>query len=164
MGTTGATGLRGILLGSVAAGVIAKTKAPVLVVPEKSKYIDGVNAVFATDFRQKTGEKTLQMLQNLPPLKGSMLHIVHITDKPGDPDKSAETAFSKKLGSLQHAFHYLHDREVVPAVLNFLEARDAEMLVAVAHEHSLLHRLFNDSVTRKLAQKVRIPMLVLRDN
>jgi nucleotide-binding universal stress UspA family protein len=88
---------------------------------------------------------------------------VHILDKPGAPDKSQEAALSQKLGNLKHDFHYLHDRNVVQAIVNFLESTDANLLVAVSHEHSVLHRLFFDSMTRKLAQRVQIPTLALHD-
>ena len=163
MGTTGATGLRGVFLGSVASSVIARTKVPVLVVPQKATYKEKVKAVFATDFRLKVSEETLAVLRGLPQLKKGILHVVHVIDKPGDPDKSHESTISQKLGDIKHDFHYLHDRDIPQAIMNFSESTDAELLVAVAHEHSLMHRLFYDSMTRKLAQRVNMPMLALHD-
>lgn len=163
MGTTGATGLKKILLGSVAAGVIAKTKIPLLLIPQKASFREKVNAVLSTDFRMRADRSTIGTLHQLPQLKKSKIHIVHIMDKPGAPDRSQEAAFSQKLGDIKHDFHYLHDLETVQAVMNFMESTDAGMLIAVAHDHSLLHRLFYDSTTRKLAQRVHVPMLVLHD-
>ncbi len=163
MGTTGATGLRKVLLGSVAAGVIAKTTKPVIIVPQKGKFREKADAVFATDFRLRADRHALDTLRELPQVKGGKLHVVHIMDKPGTPDKALEKEFSAKIEGLKHDFHYLHDLETVQAVSNFLESTDADMLVAVAHEHSLFHRLFFDSTTRKLAQRIDVPMLVLHD-
>ncbi|MBK7938097.1 MAG: universal stress protein [Lewinellaceae bacterium] len=163
MGTTGATGLKKVLLGSVAAGVIARTKKPVLIIPQKTSFREKVNAVFATDFRLRTDRHSLEMLHELPSLQKGKVHIVNIMDKPGSPDKSKENTLTAKLGTIKHDFHYLHDLEAVQAVFNFMESTDAEMLIAVAHEHSLFHRLFYDSMTRKLAQRVNVPMLVLHD-
>jgi nucleotide-binding universal stress UspA family protein len=163
MGTTGATGLRGIFLGSVASGVIARTKVPVFVIPQKATFKEKIKAVFATDFRPIKSARTVQILHELPQLQKGELHVVHILDKPGLPDKAHEAALGEKLGNIKHDFHYLHDRNVVQAVVNFLESTDANLLVAVAHEHSMLHRLFFDSVTRKLAQRVQIPTLALHD-
>ena len=163
MGTTGATGLRGVFLGSVASGVIARTKVPVFVVPPKATFKEKSKAVFATDFRLKVSESTLNVLQGLPQLEKGALHVVHVLDKPGNVDKGHESAISQKLGKIKHDFHYLHDRDVPQAVMNFTESTDADLLVAVAHEHSLMHRLFYDSMTRKLAQRVNLPMLALHD-
>lgn len=163
MGTTGATGLRGVFLGSVASGVIARTKVPVLVVPQKANFKEKGKAVFATDLRPIKSALTFNILHELPQVQKSELHVVHILDKPGTPEKAYESALSQKLGNIKHDFHYLHDRDVIQAVINFLESTDANMLVAVTHEHSLLHRLFYDSTTRRLAQKVKVPTLALHD-
>ena len=163
MGTTGATGLRRVLLGSVAAGVITKTQKPVFVIPPKAKFRESARAVFATDLRFRADRQSLEVLRQLPQLKKGKLHVVHVMDKPGQPDIKEESAIGKALEGVKHDFHYLHDLETVQAVINFMESTDAEMLVAVAHEHSLFHRLFYESTTRKLAQSVSVPLLVLHD-
>ncbi|MBV6440394.1 MAG: hypothetical protein EPGJADBJ_02062 [Saprospiraceae bacterium] len=163
MGTTGATGLRGVFLGSVASGVIARTQVPVLVVPQKAEFKEKTTAIFATDFRFRVSDETLNVLHRLPQLQKGTVHVVHILDKPGAPDKSHESAIGQKLGKIRHDFHYIHDRDVPQAIMNFSESTDADFLIAVAHEHSLMHRLFYDSMTRKLAQRVNMPMLALHD-
>lgn len=164
MGTTGATGLRGAFLGSIASGVLSKTKTPVLVVPPKGRYRSGANVVFATDFRIKIDARSLGVMKEVLVAQQSRLSVMHVMDKPeGQPDKAREASFAQKIGDIQHDFHYLHDRDVPQAVSNFLEATDANGLVTVSHEHSLLHRLFFESVTQKLAHRVHVPMLVLHD-
>lgn len=163
MGTTGATGLQGVFLGSVASGVIARTRVPVLIIPEKAVFNEKATAVFATDFRLRVSDGTLDVLRNLPQLKKGVLHVVHVIDKPESDEKGHESAVSEKLGNIRHNFHYIHDRDVLQAIMNFSESTEANMLIAVAHEHSLMHRLFYDSMTRKLAQRVNMPMLALHD-
>jgi nucleotide-binding universal stress UspA family protein len=164
MGTTGATGLRGVFLGSIAAGVVGKTALPVLIVPPKVHLREGSDVVFATDYQLKVLPGDLAVLQSLLKLYASALKVVHILDKPGEkPDAHREAAFSAKLGNLPCEFHHLHDQDVPQAVSNYLDAVEAGLLVAVAHRHSLLHRLFYDSVTRRLAHRTRVPLLVLHD-
>lgn len=165
MGTTGATGLRGVALGSVAAGVLGKTKVPVLVIPPRVKYRHPAgHAVLATDFRLRLNEHDLSILQQVLDWQNGDLKVVHILSKPGEhPDRSGEERVSEKLGNIKHDYHYIHDRDVAQAVSNFIEATDAAALVAVRHEHSMLHRLFFDSTARKLAHRARVPMLVLHD-
>ncbi|MGI9161276.1 MAG: universal stress protein [Saprospiraceae bacterium] len=164
MGTTGATGLRGVFLGSVAAGVVGKTALPVLVVPPKGHLRERADVVFATDYQLKVVPGDLAVLQTLIKLYSANLKVVHILDKPGEkPDAHREATFKAKLGELPCAFHHLHDQDVPQAVSNYLDAVDAGLLVAVAHRHTLLHRLFYDSVTRRLAHRTRVPLLVLHD-
>jgi len=164
MGTTGATGLRGVFLGSIAAGVLSKTRRPVLSIPKKADQTKGVDAVYATDFRLKITDRSLQVLRDILALKGGKLRIVHIMDKVGEQiDKSREETLSHKLGDIPHDFHYLHDRDIAQAISNFIESTDASALISIAHEHSLLHRLFFDSITRRFAHRVHVPMLTLHD-
>lgn len=164
MGTTGATGLRGTFLGSVASGVLGRTSMPVLVVPKKAGFKQGADVVFATDYNLKVFTGALEVLQTMVNISASKLQIVHILDKPGEkPDAHRETTLKAKLGNIKHEFHYLHDKDVPQAISNFIDAVDAGLLVSVAHHHNLLHRLFYDSVTRRLAHRIHVPLLVLHD-
>ena len=165
MGTTGATGLKGTFLGSIAAGVLSRTKRPLLSVPKQAIVpSQSGNVVFSTDFKVKLDEQSLAVLKKYIALKKGKLHFVHVIDKPGvEPDKSREKTLSQHVGPIPHDFHYLHDRDIAQAISNFIEATDASTLVAIAHEHSLMHRLFFDSVTRRLAHRIHIPMLALHD-
>lgn len=164
MGTTGATGLRGVFLGSIAAGVMTKTRRPLLAIPKKAGTLNLKNMVFATDFRWKVDDHTGEVLTDLLNMHKGKLHVLNILDKPGEhPDKNREQTFSYKVGSIPHDFHYVHDRDIAQAISNFIEGTDGGLLVAIAHEHSLLHRLFFDSITRRLAHRINIPMLALHD-
>lgn len=164
MGTTGATGLRGILLGSVAGGVISASKKPVFVVPPKAVFRNTARFAFATDFRFPVSKSSMQTMREMLNIQHTGLNIVHVLgekDKPADPKH--EQALAEKLGPIPHNFHYLHGKNVVQAIHDFLEATDCNGLVAVAHEHSLLHKLFAKSISRSLAQHTRVPILVLHD-
>lgn len=165
MGATGATGLFGMLLGSTAAGVLASTKMPVLVVPPKAVFRNFARFALATDFKMPVSRESLQILREMLNLQHTGLNIVHVfAHSEEKPDKKKEEALSQKLGTIPHDFHYLHDKDVPQAIHNFLEATEANGLVAIAHEHSLLHNLFAKSISRALAHRTRVPMLVLHDN
>ncbi len=164
MGTTGASGIRGVFLGSVAAGMVGRTKIPVLIVPKKAQYFPNTPAVFATDFHFRIEAMGAKTLHEILKLHKAPLRVVHIVDKPGEHvSKEREATLSQKLGNIPHDFHYLHDRDAAQAISNFLESTDAGLLIAVAHEHSLLHRVFNESLTRRLAHRIKVPLLALHD-
>lgn len=164
MGTTGATGLRGVLLGSIAGGVVSGSKTPVFVVPPKAVFREDARYALATDFKMPVSQAALQVMRELLYLQQTGLNVIHVVeDAQKKPDKKAEEALSARLGTIPHKFHYLHDTNVVRAINNFLEATECNGLVAVAHEHSLLHRLFAKSVSRTLAHQTKVPILVLHD-
>ncbi len=164
IGTTGATGLRGAILGSVAAGVMAQTTLPVLSIPKNRIFDLTVNAVLATDFNFNVSETSIHVLQQvIADIKGKLhvLHVMEHADVPRQPEK--EKQLSAVLNPIPHEFHYLHDRDIVQATVNFLESLDAGLLIAVAHKHSILHRLLFDRTTRRLAHHVQVPLLTLHD-
>ncbi|MBK8424925.1 MAG: universal stress protein [Lewinellaceae bacterium] len=164
MGTTGASGLRGVLLGSVAANVLSGSKIPVLIVPKKASFRNHARFVFATDFRMHLNQHTLNILKTALNIQHTGLDVVHVFQKAGaEPKKAAEESLGKKLGSIPHAFHYLHNTNVAQAVSDFVESTNANGVVAVSHEHSLLHKLFSESVSRSLAHRTTVPLLVLHD-
>jgi nucleotide-binding universal stress UspA family protein len=164
MGTTGASGLRGVLLGSVAGGVISATKTPTFIVPLKAVFRNTARFAFATDFRLPVSKGSLQVMREMLNLQHTGLDIVHVVSEPHkQPDERNKEAMSEKLGPIPHSFHFLHDKNVVQAIHNFLESTDCNGLVAVAHEHSLLHKLFGTSVSRSLAHHTKVPILVLHD-
>ncbi len=164
MGTTGATGLKEMLLGSITAGVMTRTRIPLLAIPMGGQFKPTGSVVYATDYNMTIGEKSMLTLRQFLGTGKSTLRVVHILDKPGEErNEPRENNLRQKLEGIPCDFHYLHDRDVAQAVSNFVESTDAHALVAVAHEHSLINRLFFESITRKLAHRTKIPFLVLHD-
>jgi nucleotide-binding universal stress UspA family protein len=164
MGTTGASGLRGVLLGSVAGGVISATKTPTFVIPLKAVFRNTARFAFATDFRLPVSKGSMQVMREMLNLQHTGLDIVHVVSEAHkQPDDRNKEAMSEKLGVIPHNFHFLHDKNVVQAIYNFLESTDCNGLVTVAHEHSLLNKLFGTSISRSLAHQAKVPILVLHD-
>lgn len=164
MGTTGATGLKGMLLGSTAAGVLGNSKVPVLVVPTKATFRNFARFALATDFKMPVTRESLQLMREVLNIQHTGLNIVHVLTSPdAQPDEGQEDLLSDRLSTIPHDFHYLHDSDVPRAIQNFLEATECNGLIAIAHEHSLMHRLFSKSVSRALAHRTTVPMLVLHD-
>lgn len=162
MGTTGGAGLKGVLLGSTAGGVLISSNRPVLVVPKHAAFRNYARFVLATDFKMKLDNRSRNALRALLNIEHAGLEVVHVIEKPeGKSNKENEAAISQKLEDIPHLFHYLHDKNVPRAIGHFLESIDATALVTVAHEHNLLHKLFFKSISRSLAHHTKVPMLVL---
>jgi nucleotide-binding universal stress UspA family protein len=162
MGTTGAAGLKGVLLGSTAGGVLTTSHRPVLVVPRNASFRNYARFVLATDFKMKLDKRSMEVLKGLLNIEHAGLEVVHVLEDPAaTPKKDQEALVSQKLEDIPHLFHYLHDKNVPRAISHFLESIDANGLVTIAHEHSLLHKLFFKSISRTMAHHTSVPMLVL---
>jgi nucleotide-binding universal stress UspA family protein len=165
VGATGATDLASMILGSNASGVMANTPIPVLIVPAKSKFQTMTTAVFPTDFDMKISDRSLSVLRVLLAAHSASLTVLHILDESGEqPNQKGEENVSKKLAGAPHHFHYLHDTNIPQAVSNFMESFHANLLICISHNHSLLHRIFYESVSTTLVYRTRSPMLVLHNS
>jgi nucleotide-binding universal stress UspA family protein len=133
-------------------------------VPQKAVFRNKARFAFATDFKLPVSQTSMQVMREMLNLQHTGLNIIHVLADPDKkPDPKHELSLSEKLGTIPHNYHYLHDKNIVQAIHNFLESTECNGLVAVAHEHSLLHKLFAKSVSRSLAHHTKVPILVLHD-
>jgi nucleotide-binding universal stress UspA family protein len=164
MGTTGASGLSGVLMGSIAGGVASNSKVPVMTVPTQAQYQPNGMFAFATDFKKPLSAKAIQCLQDILDIEHNGMAIVHVIN--GDKeqrDQKQEQALTQALGNIPHDFHYLHAGDIADGVHVFIESTDCNGLITVAHEHGLFYQLFRKSVSKTLAQHALVPTLVLHE-
>jgi nucleotide-binding universal stress UspA family protein len=164
MGTTGATGLSGLFMGSTTAGVIESSRIPVFAIPTGTHYRPYSRFVLATDFNLSVNTGALKVMHDLMLMQHTGLSILHVLPPEAErPDTAKEDQFSLILGGIPHHYHYLHSEHITEAVCNFIESTECNGLVVVAHEHDIFYKLFGQSTTRALVQRINVPMLVLHD-
>ena len=163
MGTTGATGLKEIFIGSITADVINSCKMPLLAIPEKARFQAQSGVVFSTDFENKPTASAIEWLEILNDLHGaSGVGVIHVIDKESDrPDAKKEEAWGKLFGVVPTTFNYIHDANISVAIQNYCESVKANVLALVAPHHSFFYRLFFPSQSRASVFHTRIPLLVL---
>lgn len=165
MGTTGATGVGGMLFGSVAGGVISTTKTPTFLIPINGKYSETSSFAMASDFQNHCSKESLDCTIDL--LKAhhqNSMKVVHVlAPKAVQPSAQQEKAISDKFKGIKLSFTYLHDDHIPNAINNFLEVSNTKVLCAIPHQHGYMHKLFKGSVTKKLAYQAHTPLLFLFD-
>ena len=78
MGTTGASGMKKVFLGSIASEVMENAPCPVLAIPKQAQFDGEIDHVaFATQYKNEE-VKALQWLSNWPAIKGAYIHCVHV--------------------------------------------------------------------------------------
>lgn len=164
MGTTGATGVRELFIGSNAAGVMSSVKIPVLAIPEKTDFLKHANYVFATDYGISMDKHSWNALKEILKIQHSSVHILHVLTKPEEqPNQSAENQIRQHLEDVNCEFKYLHGNSVQDTVNAYIEATNATGLVTVSHQHSFIYKLIFQSNSKNLVQRSRTPILVLHD-
>jgi nucleotide-binding universal stress UspA family protein len=164
MGTRGANGLKKVVLGSNTASVIESSNIPVLVVPEFAEFSSFKTVVYATDLKHLDDE--LELLIPYVKIFDSALHVFHVTSNSNEIG-NAENVIRKaleKTGYKKFTIKIVVAKEIDHAVENYVKEAKSDLLTTFAHEHSFYEKLFDRSLTRKLAFQSKLPLLAFREN
>ncbi|WP_276369727.1 universal stress protein [Chryseolinea sp. H1M3-3] len=162
MGTRGASGLKKYVLGSNTASVIEVSHVPVLAVPELGEFKSFKNILYATDLRHTHRElKTL-----IPYLEkfGATVHLLHVT-----PSLKEVAALEKKIdaivtkaGITNVTCKVIVNKNIEEAIDYYVAESKVDLLTMFTHDVNFYEKLFNRSVTRKMAFHSKIPLLAFR--
>lgn len=162
MGTRGASGLTKAVMGSNTNSVIEVSHVPVLVVPEKADFKGFRNVVYASDLRNL--EEELEILIRYIEKFGSTIHLIHIVP-PGQQVDVVEADIElvlKKFSYKNIITLVLVDNDVNSALEHYVEVSRADVLAMFTHEISFFEKVFDRSMTRKMAFQSRVPLLAFR--
>ena len=164
MGTRGASGIAKAVLGSNTNSVIEVSHVPVLAVPEHADFKGFRNVVYASDL--KNLEQELEILIRYIEKFGSTIHLIHIVP-PGKDIYSSEV----KIESALKKFPYknivtlvLVDHDIHSAIDQYVEVSKADVLAMFTHELSFFEKVFDQSMTRKMAFQSKIPLLAFKQS
>ena len=173
MGTTGASGLKKIFMGSVASGTIADSVIPVLTVPAAYTPEEPANILFATNHFEKD-TSILQPVMDISKLFSATVHVVVFKEKDGD--KHADLIYNEE--QLNDYLHFLKENY---ASINFkgelLEGDDFEttldgfnqlhsidIISMVTYPKSFWERVLKKSATKQMSFHSTIPLLAIPAN
>jgi len=162
MGTTGARGLKGIFLGSVAAAMLIDAPCPVLAVPEKSTFDDNIdNIAFTSSFRddEKRGLKILQQL--LAPFQPD-IYCLNISSKhERATDERMKEWKSAILPSDKLHFEILEGTNIYKSAMTYVEKNNIDLIAMVTHKRKWIEELFTHNHAKKMSSYGRVPLLSL---
>lgn len=165
LGTTGASGIKDIFLGSTTSAIINKVKIPILAVPLDSNFkgidtllmacsLDSIKSVDSMNFFKLFATKLN--------FKVKFLNVVQDND-----DKVSEKLFKKNesLKIIFDTFDYELDlvksNDVEKAILDAVEEK--HLLSVVTRERTFFDKLFHSSMSKKLAKHSTSPILILHE-
>ena len=163
MGTKGASGIEGALIGSNASMVVKRAKCPVLIVPEGAEFSGFSKIVYAAE-RLEEDLPFLMDVAAFCALWDAELHILHLMDMEEDIKDAGKRFPESELAALKYPRIFLHILQSNEGTFEerlqaYLESRDAELVVMLMKERNLFQRIFNPSKTRKLAMHSKTPIL-----
>ena len=163
MGTSGASGLNKLFLGSTSRDLIASATLPVLLIPPGTDFKPLKRIAFATDLT----EGDLALIHSLAlfarPFNAEIL-IVHISKDEPEADQKKIDDFLNEVTckAHYHKIYYRHVKDMgIDEGLTWLNDHvDIDMLAMVHRKHSFIKRLFEGSHTQRMAVHAKLPLLV----
>ncbi|MBE2229542.1 MAG: universal stress protein [Chitinophagaceae bacterium] len=169
MGTLGITGLRDKIFGSKTAALIAGSGIPVLAIPLEYDWSQPHRFLLAIRDPDEAIPLTDPVFE-LAGLFNAEMHIAIFTDK----DEAGALDYLMDDRILNHAAEKLkekHDQVIVTehlfghhfedSINEYIAKNQVDLLAMITHKRSLLGRLFNHSMTRKMSYHTRVPVLAI---
>lgn len=162
IGTKGATGLKKLIFGSNAAGIISNSSIPVLTIPEYAAY-EGVDHILYSCDLENLDEE-LKLLVPYAKRMNAWVHILHIRGT-GDPDtdlKSREDRLRTLVSYARLKTETMVNVSIIKGINEYANDIDADMVAMFTRSTSLFEKLFNKSITKEAAFQAKTPLLTFQ--
>lgn len=167
MGTRGNKQKNMDLIGSVTAEVIEASKAPLLAIPENMPF-DDIGKIkqlgFATSFNESdilAFDKFVSLFDGY----NANIQIFNISTSKNEWNEIRLTGFSeylkKQYPNLTINFNVLSDGDLLNAIEKFVEEKQIDMIAFSTYRRSVIMRIFNPSIARKMLFHGNTPLLVI---
>lgn len=162
MGTRGASGLAKYVLGSNTVKILDISPIPVLAVPEKADFKTFKNVVYTSNLKNLEGE--LKMLCTYLKMFDSTLHLLHVAEKGADIEKLQDIIKTtlKKVDYRKSTVTIQINKKVDEAIDSFVQQLKADLVTMFTHKKSTYDKLFNRSITKKMAFQSKVPLLAFK--
>lgn len=167
MGTKGSHDKLEKLLGSISNEVIRFSNIPVIMIPESASSFDIKRIGFAADLQEIKNIKKLEFLRFIAKISGSEIKIFHISQQ--DDIKHLDETNREKMklldffSDVKHSYVWVNQEKTLEGMFDFTNSHQLDMLAMYPRQHDLWDRLFHTSVTKKVAQEIKIPLLTLHE-
>lgn len=171
LGSQGIGHQSGSLLGSVTAKIIGKANAPVLAIPENSKFtgFDNLkNILYATDFDSTDHFSISKLINMLHPFDVN-LFVAHISigvKKPWQKVKmdSLKQTIDNEFKNEKVEYDIIVSDDVINGLEMYMRNNSIDAIALTSHNRSVLARFFTPSITKILLSRINKPLLVFNSD
>lgn len=162
MGTTGASGMKKMFLGSTASNVMKNTVLPVLAIPKDFTNTNINNITLALDDKKVPETYVLHPVVQLAREFQADLNLLHVVeDENGDHSIDPKIQDHLKQFGIGYTYFKLNAKEAGQGILEFVTRKQSNMLCLVKHQRSWFQDIFHSSMAERMAFESKIPLLVL---
>ncbi|BDD08385.1 universal stress protein UspA [Fulvitalea axinellae] len=165
MGSTGASGIDEVLIGSNTEKVVRYSKCPVLTVKSEVKCEDIKNIAFATNFTD-TDENVIKELVALQKTLGAKLHLIRVnTPSNFTVDREAKklmSEYAEKHGLEDFTLNIYNDLDEEDGILFFARETGADLIAMATHGRTGFFHLISGSIAEDVVNHAQKPVWTCR--
>lgn len=166
-GITGRNRIEKALIGSNALEMARESRIPLMIVPKGITFQKVERIVFACDLRNISETTPVNIIKQVTNIFKSKLSVLHIDTKKSsklNPDIILEqNALIKLWGEDQPEYYYADNEDIAEGIMKFAHEQQAQLIITVPRKYRFLESLFHRSLSKRLAFKTDIPILLLRE-
>ncbi len=164
MGSTGASGLQELIVGSNAEKVIRHSEVPVITIKDKTDLTSIRNMVYATDFEHN---RSIQLAKYIQELLGINIHLLKVynTNRWAYTAESAKDElekFAKREGFENYSINTIDAPFVEDGIVEFAEKNNADMIFMGTHGYTGIPHLLFGSSAEAVANHSNKPVLTVK--
>ena len=165
MGMTGKGKAGDNIFGRTSLAVIGKSDCPVLAIPVAYNFQALENIAYLTDFHFRDIGAINRLRQWATPLSAKV-HCLHVS-YPYEFSLDAEV----NIGMLkdcykgdQFADFKVLEGDFIPRTNQYIEEQNIGIIAMLSRKRSFLRRIIEGSNARKMAKRIRVPLLIFKEN
>lgn len=156
------------IVGSTTLKILNMVHCPVMVIPSEANYCDVSKVTFAYDTKRVIKKEQIHLLAEYVKTYNAKLEILSVSTRGRKSETTTEQKdeFDKFLVGTDHFFTTIStkDDNIADSILGYIDEKSSNVLVALKRDHSFVEKVFNFSITRKLAIQTGLPLLVIHEN
>lgn len=165
MGTEGEDSALDKLFGTTSSTTLAKSKIPILVIPEKAALGKVMTMAYATDLSKTDPYHIWEMSKFLAPFN-PIIRVVHIAPRNSSEQhaldmKNLEDFFKDQVPGLQITFHDIAADHVIEGLKEFSKTWEVSILIMHRKHRGFIEQLFHESMTKKAILHPFVPTLIV---
>ena len=170
LGSTGASGIKRILIGSVAAKVVELSKIPVIIIPEKYRNKPLKHIGYASDLTHVSSE--MEKLIPFADMLGASIEIFHI--EPTFPTSEAYKKFNPESSLIDLRIKYKRenityklvktkfDNDFYTGIDKYRRNAKPDLLCIVSHKRNWVKKILDPSKSKGVAYHNEIPVICFK--
>ena len=162
LGTKGASGLRELFVGSVAAEVLENAEVPVLVVPEGAIFDGSIDRVACGISYDEYSQGAVRLMHQMAQVMQAELIVFNTNTSHTEGLSHRMELFRESTRDLTGIrYEDVSGESFESATLNFLRENDVDLFAMVSKRRGWLQELFHYNKLKQFAYHGKIPILVL---